>query len=473
VVDETGAALPGAQLEVYAPYHLRARLPLVLDGATRRSFLTTADEAGRFVLEAAALPGATVHTWQAGFADDFRALPEADTYDLRIVMRGSQDRRTHLSGRVVDEQGLGVEDARVALGYQHTRTTADGRFVLGVNESDPDGTLSALKAGQLPARIERAGASNADPKAWPDPLVLQLGGPPLAIAGRVVDPQGEPVGGVEVGLVDRTPFGPVEIPGQAGLTRAGFVEPLLRGELDSGQPGVTGADGRFELSGLLPRDYTLSVLDREHMVYREQGGIPAGRSGVELVLPAEAVRDLAGRVVDLSGEPVADVTVTAIRRRPEGSPLAESPWSQLWGGSARTDAQGAFRLEGLSAGVNELQVSGPAVGLGRTLELPDGADPEDLELQVPLRCHVQVDLAGSDLEADGFALLGPDGAPLALGVFHGDFAFSSDRGSIEEGRSEVTSVGEDAAVLVLYLDRQEVHRRPVELAPGEVNVLEP
>ena len=169
VVDESGAPLPGAELEVNAPTHVRMRLPIVLDGSTARSFFATADEAGHFELDAAAIPGAMIRTWRPGHEDDLRALPDRSTFDLRIVLGNSGDRRTHLRGRVVDATGLGIEDARVALAFTHTRTTAGGGFVLAVNERDEAGTLSALKAGQLPAAIERSGESNAAPGAWPDP----------------------------------------------------------------------------------------------------------------------------------------------------------------------------------------------------------------------------------------------------------------------------------------------------------------
>ena len=50
---------------------------------------------------------------------------------------------------------------------------------------------------------------------------------------------------------------------------------------------------------------------------------------------------------------------------------------------------------------------------------------------------------------------------------------SSESASIERGLSDVTKVDERAATLVLFLGSDEVARVPLELTPGEVNVIRP
>jgi hypothetical protein len=48
---------------------------------------------------------------------------------------------------------------------------------------------------------------------WPTPLLLQLGAPPLAITGRVLAADGQPIAGAEVWSDDEAHFGSLPIEG--------------------------------------------------------------------------------------------------------------------------------------------------------------------------------------------------------------------------------------------------------------------
>lgn len=469
VVDGSGSPLPGAAVEVHFPRSLRSRLPFVLDRTRVVTWTTVTDDSGEFELKAAAVPGAFLNTRLRSRVSDVRALPEHTTLNLEIVLIDATDSADHLRGRVVDGAGLAVDGAYVALAFQHTTTGPDGSFALPVNEGDADTSLGALKTGFLPAFLERQGESNADPEAWPDPLVLQLGGSPLAIEGKLLDSEGEPVPNAKVELLDRTDFGAIEVPGRVGMSRAGYVEPLLRGEVDS-EVVRTDASGRFRIEGLLPRAYRLGVFLSERLLYQEHGPIEAGREGVVLELNTEALLErVAGRVIGKSGDPIANLRIVPMRER---SSPGKTPFDRFVSGTGKsTDAEGRFSFEDLPSGLSHFSVSGSAVGLGKTLPIPAGADLEQLELVVPLRCRVQVELSTPD-RANEFVLLDAQGSALMIGVFHGDFAYSSERGTLSQGRSEIVSVGEDARTIVLYSGGQEIERVPVELSPLDVNRLQ-
>jgi hypothetical protein len=123
--------------------------------------------------------------------------------------------------------------------------------------------------------------------------------------------------------------------------------------------------------------------------------------------------------------------------------------------------------------LTHLSIGGPMLGIGRQIEIPAGAKLDQLELRLPLRCHVQVDLSGSSIDADEFSFLDASGKPLRLASFYGDYGFSSPRHDLHGGRSEVVSAAEDAKVLTLYKQGVEVLRMPVALVASELNVIKP
>jgi RNA polymerase sigma-70 factor (ECF subfamily) len=479
VVDEAGEPVAGAEIVVTLPWGLRSRFPIVLESSKVRSWVTKTDVSGQFALDTALVPEGFLRASFRGLEHDIRSLPEGPTYDLELVLKEPGEDQPHVRGTVVDQAGFGVENARVALAFFHTRTGPDGTFAIPVSEQLNHGVLSALKEGHQPAFLERVGDSNTAEGAWPDPIVLQLGGPPLAIGGRVLDANGDPVPGVEVRLVDETHFGPIEIEGDHHMTIAGYVEPMLRGATAGGTSGhmgddrvVTGDDGRFRIEGLIDRSYTLSIFESKTMAYSEEGPIAAGREHVELYFSADLLHPrVAGRILSLSGEPVSHVGVMPIIK-----PFSEDPHQfikPVYGTSTSTNAEGEFAFTDLSAGVTRFNVSGMKIGFGHSFEITEGDDLEALEFRVPMRCHMQVDLNKSALEADQFSLLDEDGEALDMNVFRGDFAYSSAQVGLTDGRSEVVSAAETARTLVLYQGGEEVVRVPVRLDPSELNLIEP
>ena len=130
---------------------------------------------------------------------------------------------------------------------------------------------------------------------------------------------------------------------------------------------AAGADGRYELVGIKPGSYLFQVsMFRGRPVQTTVSvDVPEGMSEMllDLVLP---VSEVAGRVVDSAGNPVAGVQVAL---GSEDSNLGASEGligliAQNGFAQARTDDQGNFRLRSVSAGTYRLTAGG-RMGGGR------------------------------------------------------------------------------------------------------------
>ena len=476
VVDAARRPIAGATVAVPLPFGLRSRFPGAnLDSSSSVERSASTDERGRFELAGApSFAGAELVTERATYRADRRPVPPQDEPALEIVLEPSRERPATISGRVVGPDGEPVPDAYVTHGMTTTKSGPDGAFALVADErltQAPDGAweegvVQAAKAGYQGARFARP--SVVDP--WPDPLVLRLGPPPLAIRGRVVDADGQPLAGAQVWTGEERRLGFVEIAGGGMSMRvAATAESVARGETYP-QRTASGPDGRFELRGLSARDYRVLALDPRTLGLAE-ASFAAGVENAELRLPREEVHErVAGRVTSLLGEPLAGVTVV-FERRVGGEDGREE--ARLESAGVVTDAEGRFELRGLSKRTNVASVRGDDVDLGGLqVPLAPDADLEELELVVPLRLHVQVE-GGPEPDFDQVAVLDERGKELALAVFHGTFAFGSARVRLVEGRTETFTVSEAAKTLVLFRGEQEVRRVALALARGEVNVVRP
>ena len=63
------------------------------------------------------------------------------------------------------------------------------------------------------------------------------------------------------------------------------------------------------------------------------------------------------------------------------------------------------------------------------------------------------------------------GKPMILRVMRGESSYTGRKSTIEEGRSQILSLGEGAREVVFLLAGVEVGRVPVTLAPGELHTL--
>ena len=473
VVDPERRPLDAATVSVPFPFGIRSRFDAILDysSAVERTTRTGAD--GRFELaDVPLVPGFELVTSRPTYLDDRRALPSSDEAALEIVLSPARAEPKRLVGTVVDPDGAPVEGAWVGLGSTSTTTSSSGAFVFDLEggaaglefEGHETAPLRAVKKGYLPGEVAR-------PKdgAWPEPLVLRLGGAPLSITGRVVDHEGRPVARAEVWSDEETRFGFVEIDGEGSMRVLATVESILRGH-NWIQRGKADDEGRFELAGLVARDYRIVALDQARLIATTVT-VAAGTRNVEIRMPKEDLHErVAGRVVSLSGEPVADAEVLLERRSAGAQGVTVERLESV---RVRTDADGRFAFQKVSRAVNTANITGADIDLsGFHRPIPPDADVEDLEFVVPLRVHVQID-AGPDAEFDEVAILDAEGKRLNLAIYHGRVAFAMEELSLQQGRSEPFSVSEAGTTLVLYAKGVEARRMPLELERGKLNTIRP
>lgn len=482
VQDAQGAPLAGALVSVWASPNLRTRFALALDQAENVPFRATSDELGRFRLESLPLCDEIwIGCELSGFQGWSARLPDVAGDDLAITLARVGSNERAVRGRVVDAGGHAVAGALVALGLDTTSSDERGAFALALDDphsmtrgwKEQPSLLRGAKAGHLPAEFQaqlREGAPS-----WPDFVLLRLGSQPLSISGRVLGADGKPFEGALVWVSNTTTLGY----GEQNLLQ---IESLLGGSTEAWAKVESGADGRFEIRGLLDHPYTLVALDPHTLRRAIARDVAAGSRTVELGLRSDGVYPrLAGRVVDLRGQPVANVQVTleaGVFESHSGAYRIMSRTFPLEG--PLTNAAGEFELRdvplegvGLSfssdtiiprgIGSNDYRADGTS---STTLESFVGSHAETLEVVVERRAHVQlelVDLSGAPV----FALLDEHEKPVEMSVFMGTNRFFFQEVPCVEGRSHVVSTTERARWLVLSRDGKETQRVPITPAPGE------
>lgn len=373
---EAGGATPGST----APLVLSLAPPAILEGRTLdasslkpvpRVRLEVASGSGRFAARSGpdgryrlrgVRPGsATVR------AEEPRHVPWARrsvpvekgatrTLDV-LLTRGAT-----LSGRVVDEEGRPVTGAGVSLlsstesafeaairirsaSSSRLRTRSDGSFTadrLPPGESQrllvrhPEFESGTVGGISLVAGGVRSGVV----------VTIRRG---VVLAGRVRDPDGEPIAGAEV---TAGPSFAVRSSGAGSLARR------RAGAWEEPRTARSGADGSFELRGLEPGSVAVTVkapgraTESVDPVRLVRGTRP---EPIEVVLGPGAT--ISGRVVRRTGGGATGYYVVArSRRSPAGGP--GSP-------NANPETDGTFVLEALRAGETyDLQLFGGAGAIG-------------------------------------------------------------------------------------------------------------
>ena len=442
------------------------------------------DPAGRFTLPDAPRLAGKLVVRSPNYEPFEMPLPDAPAPDLVVTLTPLERPHVLIRGTVVDAEDRPVAGAHVAIGNRLQLTAEDGAFhfdltdkVSGGNWSKkrddgvwvPDDDLAelrAVKAGQLPAR-HRLPAFEELERSPPAPIRLRLGGEPLAIRGRVLDHDGAPIAGVEVEVTTLTPFGqrhnPLE---RGGATWLLSFEPLMNGHDELGEPVSTAEDGTFELRGLLERDYDVFVHDARTLRRAAVKDVHAGARDVEVRLPAaKELKRVAGRVVGKNGDPVAGVDVRAGFHVPDSFARTTK--------AARTDEQGRFAFDALSAEGLGFQLVGDHIFIVFWRELVAGEDVGALELVVSRRAFVQLDLKGRAGFADHFSAVDARGEVCRMMQFEDTAIFFPERAEIDAEKTPVVAVEEDTRTIVLWKGDEEVARVPVKVVADETVVVKP
>jgi hypothetical protein len=247
-------------------------------------------------------------------------------------------------GIVLDLDGLPVTGVR--LDYlpgdgPPTKSDHAGRFRL---ECDGSGEVRILASAEGLLFPEWVTVPPGE-----DEIVLRAR-VPRHLAGRVIDGDGQPVGGAEV---------------------------LIRGDREA--KAVTSDDGRFRADDLVGERFSVCVTaPDESLSVRPREGVPADTG--DLLFLAESALTLAGTVVFEDGRPAAGAVAYA---DPKGH-LAEC-------GSANCAEDGSFEIAGLLPGT-------------WVIEVWDGDDDEwtaSCEVEVPARGPVRLVLSPSPAEEEG------------------------------------------------------------------------
>jgi hypothetical protein len=495
VVDESRQALAGADVAVEMPENFRSGFAHILDFSPTERWTAKTDTDGRFAFASAPdVDGATLRARLAGFEDRRDPIAAGTSDQLEIVMRRTKSLRDAISGRVVDHAGVGVPGAQVSTGVRMTLSDEAGGFSIKIDPARPPDKVVAVKEGFLPA------AAPVPAGAPADPIVLKLDGTPLTISGKVVDGDRKPLAGIQVWTPDPTLFAwakdsprtkpkgrdqaasvQLEEPGHR-VDGIELVENVLAGRKgDLWATIETDSDGRFVLTGLTRKEYRLHAMNPKTLALKEAGPFAAGSTDVVIELAeADAYATVAGVVVSLGGAPVSNVTV---------SPQRDAFALDLQGGGrsvtttglagTTTDAAGRFKLERIPKEGVYLRLEGTntlPLDFGRDVGIETAAKGQALDhlrIEVPVRCHMRVDLGDDRDFADAVEVLGPRGRPVAIDIFLGNSRRTSQRAKLAEGRTDVLAVREDSGTVVFLKGGKEVGRKNIKLVPGSVTTVNP
>jgi hypothetical protein len=376
VVDDRGAPVPSLEVAALGEG----------PGGT-----ATADADGKFVL-VGLRPGhylitASGHDYVL-VAGTPVALATADLDGVRVVVRRGLQIKGHVEPRQTAEVSIAI--ARVVDDVHPFGRSGD----LPPITTGPDGefAFSPVSPGSftVSARCPNGdhGEQAGEAATGMAEVVVRVA-PGASIAGRVVDGGGKAVSGVTV-----------------AASSIGETEntTIVNGMVTSGFRGITGNAGAFEIVGLAAGTYRLSVLDHGRPMKLKAKSEPvklAGsdhKTGVELVVerPTGTIK---GRVIGPDGHPLADAWVSVHQEidemiagmmpRDDGPPggsrmvLVESNDSGEGGVAnnemppALTDAQGAFQITGIPAGVWDVLAEAQAGTLrGRARKITPDATVE-------------------------------------------------------------------------------------------------
>jgi hypothetical protein len=304
-----GEPVPLAEVSLH-PYTQAVRAWVEAVTLPEESATATSDPHGRFTFSGLAPGRYSLTAMAPGFSQrSMRVVTVPSTGELEVTLWAS----SFLEGFVLSEDGKPVAGAEVmALGGREvpsTTTGAGGGFSLEV--SNGTYVLAARQGermGRIPQMLEVApGETLRD-------LRIPLGAPSGLTGTVTASPEGAPVAGARVSA------GPSRKPGEVGSA-------------------LTGADGRYTLD-LPPGDYDVVVVSPGWTSAVRDGLViaPGQRPTVDFRL--DGMTAVEGRVTNVEGQPITGAYVKAHRLRgPAGLTR-----------STRTDANGAYRLEGVEVG---------------------------------------------------------------------------------------------------------------------------
>lgn len=468
-IDEFGAPLPGALVRLVLPPSFRTRFDAPFDASEMQSWSEHSDERGRFDLERAPVVAqAQLIASLDGYTDAAVDAPPGESRELLLVLTRPTIEGASIVGRVEDSSGAPAPWARVSVGARATLSDAHGAFRVPLYTEQPAFELVALRRGSLPGRVRASEDPVTGAPLWPDFVVVRLGGPPLSIAGRAVDPAGKPIADMRVWISDPTLFGELrdEVHGKVEYLLASTEPPNSDSELSQAHWSYThtDADGRFRIEGLLPRAYSLQLMHPKTLGALNAGPFEAGEQHADIVFDTGRVYRVAGRLVTRGGEPIANASIALMGYAFEGVSID--------GDVVTTGADGRFEFEGIGMGELSLWIRGDDL-MPVLNPISDVTQASALEIAVSVRCHVKVECSGGAKQADSIRIFDEDEEALKLHEIGPGGDAASGALSLVDGRSKAFSVASEARTLVLFKEGVEVQRVSLNLVPGRLNLVRP
>lgn len=353
------------------------------------------------------VPGAyQIAAWADGMARTFQWTQiAAGDSDAKLVLRAGAPVR----GRVVDDRGTGVANARVRYsGASDWSQQSSDRHDAAVTAADGTFAFDALPPGSfrfIANHPERAPGASAivtlDGKSAREGIVITLGAG-ATVSGRVVDSQGNKVASARV--------------------RIGEVTSPRTMRFDPPRQAYTNAEGVFEIKGLAKKP--LQAVALHETGSSQTATVDASGGDVrDVTLTIDLNGTIAGTVVDPTGQPIEGAQVTAGPNfRDNRTPIDFSQWRLRGFPEELTDAAGKFTLTGLAPG--QYQITAVPAQSGGRGRFRDGvtASPGDTNVKIVLSPEGAV--RGRVAFADGTAP-----AMFTVGVQMGQQAFGTGDGA--------------------------------------------
>ncbi len=384
-------------------------------------------------------------------------VPQAGDLSMQVVLRRAWPDR--LRGVVVDQNGAAVEGAEVVWGRARTHSDSAGHFECDwPTRRESQLRMVAVAPGHQPF-VRDYSRAIWEEEGRPERLRVALGGEPLAISGTVRHADGRAATGFFVALRDGAMIYGRQPDATAEQLAAGLgdVKPIEAFPLH--------ADGRFEVRGLRPQSYRLTAWDPRTLLAISTEPIEAGRRGVDIVIPSDAMREsLRGRVLSRSGQPLAGVTVSPVLQLLPGM-----------GGQARversvvTDAEGRFALADVPRrGQCWIGLTGdPVIGIFHEVE--SFADQEEVELRADARCRIRFLEGAGSVRADALVVHDAEDRLVPMWIMTEGDMVPKNWLPLEGKPSGEFAISERARWLVYLRDGEEVERREIVLVPGQLN----